>query len=691
MVKKDFSFFYLAVFTATGILAKYVYTFDFTIPLLPQVNINLVALPAIIASLLFGPLYGALIGGIIDILGHLLHPIGSYLPQVTVMAVLRGLIPGLLFQYFAKLGLFKSITLSIGLSQIGVCVFFGSVVLVTFFEQPFIHLLISRTITQLFSIPLFSIITYSILKHQKTNQALKESNERYRSLIDNVPEAIFRCQWDADWTMTFISDAISHITGYLPSDFLANALLTYNSIIHPEDREYVQQTVRAHICQQNPYSISYRVLSKEGAIKWVHETGKAVYSPQGEVLYIDGTIADITELKETEEALRVSEEKYRSIVQVIPDIIIRCNREGEYLDIYAAWENLLVFPKDKLLGKRIPDILPKEQGEAFMEGVKRSLTNQSLETTEYDLLINNSRMWFEARLLPVNDEELVALIRNITIRKEAQKQAADYLYELELQKEELLVLYERLDKEMDKARQIHKRLLEESFPIIQGLSITAYYRPATYIGGDFYNVLKKDHTLIVYVSDVTGHGLDGALFSTFVKDTILSYVDFNKKENITPENILHYLDNRVRNENYPSEYAVALFLMVFDLHNHKASYSGVGFQNPPVVMKKDTPLQFLISGGLPISPDVPKECMDFSSKTVQFSKDQCLFLSTDGLYEQRVHGDLYEERLLSLLEKESYLSQERLKEIICQDFKEFLGNQEQDDDVTFLIIRFDDG
>ncbi len=689
MVKKDFPLFYFIAFIALGILAKYVYTFDFTIPLFPQISMNLVALPSIITSLLFGPLYGGVVGGLVDILGHLLHPTGPYLPQVTLMAVLRGLIPGLLFQHFARLGLFKAITLSISLSQMGVSVLYGSIILADFFEQTFVQLLISRSITQLFSIPLFSLISYTVLKHHRTDQILKDTNERYRSLVDNVPEAIFRCQWDDDWTMTFMSDSIGPITGYLASDFLDNAVRSYNSIIHPEDREYVQQTIGEHICQLRPYSINYRLLSKEGTIKWVHETGRAVYSPQGEVEYIDGTIADITELKEAEERLRASEEKYRSIVEVIPDIIIRCNREGEYLDIYASSENLLVFSKDRLLGKRILDVLPKEQGETFMESVNQALSNQSLETTEYELFLNNSRNWFEARLLPVSDEELVALIRNITRRKEAEEKAADYLYEVELQNEELILLYERLDEEIDRARTIHRRLLEDNFPEIQGLSIVAYNREATYIGGDFYNVIKKGHTLVLYVSDVTGHGLDGALFSTFVKNTVLSYIDLSREEHITPENILRYLDTRVRNENYPSEYAVALFLMVLDLNTFEASYSGVGFQNPPVIMSKEAPLQSLISEGLPITPDVPVECMDFSSKRIQFSKNQCLFLSTDGLYEQRVLDDLYEERLLSLLERECHLCQEDLKDSICKDFKDFLGNQEQDDDVTFLILGFE--
>lgn len=691
MIKKKFQFLHFVVFLAIGILAKYVYTFTFTIPPFPQVSMNLVALPSILSSLLFGPLYGALVGGVVDVLGHLLHPLGPFLPQITVMAILRGLIPGLIIHRFAKLGLFQSTALAIGLSQISVAVIYGSIILAPFFELSFGELLISRTVTQLFSIPLFSIISYAVLRHEQTEKELEKSAERYRSLVDNVPEVLFQCQWNKDWAMTFISDSILDITGYPPSDFLENAVRPYKSIIHQKDLERVERTIEEQISRERPYRVTYRIHSKKGSIKWVRETGKAIKGPHNNVEYVSGAIADITELKETEDALRISEEKHRSIVQVIPDIIIHCNRDGVYLDVYASEENLLILSKDRLLGKRIIDVFPKEQGESFMEGVREALSHQSLETTEYSLLLHDKSTWFEARLLPINEEELIALIRNITRRKEAEEQAANYLKALELQREELALLYEQLDKEIDRARVVHQQLLQKEFPTIEGLSFSAFHKPASYIGGDFHKIIKKEQQLVVYLSDVTGHGLDGAMFSTFVKNTIRSYIDLNSKEGITPERILNYLDTRVRNENYPCEYAVALFLMVIDQKTKEASYSGVGFQNPPVVIKNDGSLQFLISEGLPISPNVPKECMDFQGKKKQFFKDDTLFLSTDGLYEQRAHHEFYEERLLSLLAREGSGCINRLNDRITKDFQDFLGEIEQDDDVTFLIMRIEKG
>ena len=64
-----------------------------------------------------------------------------------------------------------------------------------------------------------------------------------RSLVANVPGAIYRCSLDADWTMEWISDAIETIAGYPAADFIHSAKRTFASVIHPDDREHVERTV----------------------------------------------------------------------------------------------------------------------------------------------------------------------------------------------------------------------------------------------------------------------------------------------------------------------------------------------------------------------------------------------------------------------------------------------------------------
>jgi diguanylate cyclase (GGDEF)-like protein/PAS domain S-box-containing protein len=124
------------------------------------------------------------------------------------------------------------------------------------------------------------------------------------SLVANVPGAIYRCAFRTDWEMEYISQGIEEITGYPASDFMGSAARTYASVIHPEDAEPVEREVEACVARREPFVIEYRVITAEGEARWVHEQGRAVFGPEGEVLYLDGSILDISERKRLEAELQ---------------------------------------------------------------------------------------------------------------------------------------------------------------------------------------------------------------------------------------------------------------------------------------------------------------------------------------------------------------------------------------------------
>jgi diguanylate cyclase (GGDEF)-like protein/PAS domain S-box-containing protein len=124
------------------------------------------------------------------------------------------------------------------------------------------------------------------------------------SLVANVPGAIYRCAFRTDWEMEYISQGIEEITGYPASDFMGSAARTYASVIHPDDAEPVEREVEACVARREPFVLEYRVITSEGEARWVHEQGRAVFGPDGEVLYLDGSILDISERKRLEAELQ---------------------------------------------------------------------------------------------------------------------------------------------------------------------------------------------------------------------------------------------------------------------------------------------------------------------------------------------------------------------------------------------------
>lgn len=116
--------------------------------------------------------------------------------------------------------------------------------------------------------------------------------ERFRTLVSNIPGAVYRCANDAFWTMQFMSEPIEEISGYPAGDFVNNAVRSYKSIVHPEDVIKVVNAVNNSISDRRPYTIEYRIKHRDGSIRQVLERGTGVFADDGTLLWLDGVIFD---------------------------------------------------------------------------------------------------------------------------------------------------------------------------------------------------------------------------------------------------------------------------------------------------------------------------------------------------------------------------------------------------------------
>lgn len=143
-------------------------------------------------------------------------------------------------------------------------------------------------------------------KRKAMEDALRESEAKFRSFISNIPGIAYRCLNEPDWPMVFISDAVSEITGYAADDFiLPNPRITFGSLCHPDDLK----RVATEVTDQNTFNIEYRIINKKGEVRWVTEHGVHVLDADGKTIYLDGFISDITPRREMEEELIKAKEK----------------------------------------------------------------------------------------------------------------------------------------------------------------------------------------------------------------------------------------------------------------------------------------------------------------------------------------------------------------------------------------------
>ncbi|MFC1536005.1 PAS domain S-box protein, partial [Candidatus Neomarinimicrobiota bacterium] len=121
------------------------------------------------------------------------------------------------------------------------------------------------------------------------------------------------------------------------------------------------------------------------------------------------------------EALRVSEAELRALFAGMPDVVIMLDDTGRYLKIAPTSPELLFQPEDKLIGKSLHDIFPKEQADLFLKSIHQSLETQELVNLEYSLDIGETELWFRGRISPMSKNSVVFVARDITERKRAEE------------------------------------------------------------------------------------------------------------------------------------------------------------------------------------------------------------------------------------------------------------------------------
>ncbi|MFN8133527.1 MAG: PAS domain S-box protein [Solirubrobacteraceae bacterium] len=151
-------------------------------------------------------------------------------------------------------------------------------------------------------------ISRDVTERHRMEQELEETASRLSSLIANSPGVMYSCACDEAWTMAFISDEISSLSGYPAGDFIGNAVRSFESIEHADDRTRVREVIAAAVAGRHPYSIEYRIVNEYGGICWVIDRGSPVFDDDGRLRCLDGVIIDNTEQKLIEEELAEARE-----------------------------------------------------------------------------------------------------------------------------------------------------------------------------------------------------------------------------------------------------------------------------------------------------------------------------------------------------------------------------------------------
>lgn len=267
---------------------------------------------------------------------------------------------------------------------------------------------------------------YNITQRKQAEKELRESRDQFQSLVDNLPGTAFRCLNDENWTMVYISSGIDAITGYSTDELLNNAEISYGKLNHPDDNAKCAIEVNKAIAENRSWEVEYRVRNREGVYRWVIEKGKAIKNEQGQVIYLDGLILDITARKLAEEKMQISEARLSALLLSMRDIIFEVNLNGCFEGYYAQDAKGLYVQPEFFIGVKFAEVLPSDVSDLLNNAIKSINKGEPYQQFEYTLT-NSKKTQHESAIVTPRHNALneiagyTVVCRDITDRKHTEE------------------------------------------------------------------------------------------------------------------------------------------------------------------------------------------------------------------------------------------------------------------------------
>ncbi|UXY53572.1 EAL domain-containing protein [Pseudomonas tohonis] len=250
---------------------------------------------------------------------------------------------------------------------------------------------------------------------------LRTSEQHYRGLVESLNAIAWEMRLD-EHRFTYVSPHAERLLGYPLADWLEPGF--WQRTLHPEDAQRAEYFCNEEVAAGRDHSFDYRMLAADGRVLWIRDI--VTLDPQGDSQIIRGLMIDITEAKDTEHALRLSQQKFASVFHNCPDVIALARRQdGRLLDVNRTFEQQTGVSAAQAIGRTAtelgiwgtPDMGP---------GLLQRLQSESLHNLEMTFRRQSGESFtglISAQPIDLDGvPALIVVVRDITLVKETQQQ-----------------------------------------------------------------------------------------------------------------------------------------------------------------------------------------------------------------------------------------------------------------------------
>jgi PAS domain S-box-containing protein len=254
-------------------------------------------------------------------------------------------------------------------------------------------------------------VVRDITERKQAEQAMRQSEERYRELFENANDLIYT--HDLQGNFTSLNKTGERITGYTRAEAMK---MNIAQVVVPEQLERAREMIARK--QSDDVSTVYEleITAKDGQRVPLELSTRLIYQ-EGLPVGVQGIARDVTERKRAEAELQASEAELRALFAAMPDVIMVLNSRGRYLKVAPTNPGLLYKPSTELVGKTLHEVFPRAQADLFLSHIHRALQTRQPVNIDYGLMIDEREIWFEGTVSPMPGDAVVWVARDITERK----------------------------------------------------------------------------------------------------------------------------------------------------------------------------------------------------------------------------------------------------------------------------------